>query len=228
MSSPESSKNIKSKETSEQFISNGKIIRFDFPKKATPVVYIEFKAKKSVGKTKTIVEELNAKSSLTPNEPTGEIYKHINIWVGNNGFANANNIENATVSFKVSKDWINGNHIKVDSVVLQHFADKRWESLPTKKVNEDTGYVYFEAKTPSFSPFAISGEKLVTEASGETGRVPSEVTPEEKTESNTSNGTASQENNGSGNSKVASFSIGLVVVLLIGAAIIMKNKKPEQ
>jgi methanogen extracellular protein (TIGR04279 family)/PGF-pre-PGF domain-containing protein len=228
MSSPESSKNIKSKEISEQFISNGKIIRFDFPKKATPIVYIEFKAKKSVGKTKTIVEELTGKSSLTPNEPTGEIYNHINIWVGNNGFANANSIENATVGFKVSKDWINGNHIKVDSVVLQHFANKKWEPLPTKKINEDTGYVYFEAKTSSFSPFAISAEKLVTEENGETGQLPSKVTPEEEITVNTSNGTAPQENNDSGISKVASFSIGFVVVLLIGAAFILKNKKPEQ
>ena len=51
----------------------------------------------------------------------------------------------------------------MDSLVLKHFRDKKWNSLPTEKVGEDKEYVYFEAKTPSFSPFVISAEKLVIE-----------------------------------------------------------------
>jgi len=225
--SPESAKNIKSKELSQQFISNGRVIRFEFPKDATPVVYVEFKAKKTVGDTTTTVEELKEKSILTPNEPTGEIYKHINIWVGSSGFANSNNIENATVGFKVRKDWINGNQIKVDSLVLQHFRDKKWDSLPTRKVNEDNEYIYFEAKTPTFSPFAISAEKLVVGDNEENSQAPSEVTPEDKTGATTRTGNITQGNKNEGIPKIASFFIGLLVILLAGA-IISKKKGPEK
>ena len=222
-SSPESAKNIKSKELSQQYISNGKVIRFEFPKGLTPVVYLEFKAKKTVGDTTATIEELKEQSILTPNEPIGEIYKHINVWVGNSGFANPNNIENATVGFKVSKYWINESHIKVDSLVLQHFDDEKWNSLPTKKVGEDKEYIYFEAKTPSFSPFAISAEKLVIGDNGGKNQALPEITPQDKQGTTAGTDNISQEDENGGISKLSSFFIGLLVILLVGAIILKKK-----
>jgi PGF-pre-PGF domain-containing protein len=225
--SPESAKNIKSQEFSQQFILNGNMVRFDFTK--GPIVYVEFKPKKTFGKTTTIVEELIEKSILTSNDPEGSIYKHVNIWVGNGGFANAENIENATVCFKVSKGWIDENHIKIDSLALQHFSDKKWNSLSSEKVSEDTNYIYLIAKTPSFSPFAISAEKDVTviEEKGKENQAPSKLTSEDKKGSTTRTGTASLENKDQGILKVAIFFSGLLIVLIIGA-IIMKKKGPEK
>jgi methanogen extracellular protein (TIGR04279 family)/PGF-pre-PGF domain-containing protein len=225
--SPESAKNIKLQELSQQFILNGNMVRFDFTK--GPIVYVEFKPKKTFGKTTTIVEELIGKSILTSKEPEGSIYKHVNIWVGNGGFANAENIENATVCFKVSKGWIDENHIKIDSLALQHFSDKKWNSLSSEKVSEDTDYIYLIAKTPSFSPFAISAEKDVTviEEKGKESQTPSKLTSEDKTGSTAGTGTASLENKNQGILKVAIFFSGLLIVLIIGA-IIMKKKGPEK
>ncbi|MGA9187702.1 MAG: PGF-pre-PGF domain-containing protein [Methanosarcina sp.] len=80
----------------------------------------------------TIIEDLKGRSSLTLSEPEDEIYKYINIWIGNGGFANPKNIENAAVGFRVSKEWITENNINTDTIVLQHFNENDWNSLPTK------------------------------------------------------------------------------------------------
>ena len=158
--SPEPANNVGSKELAQQFVTNGNRVRFTFAQGVTSVGYVEFDAKKSAGKTTTIVEELKGKSALTPGEPAGEVYQHLNIWVGNGGFATQENIGSAVVGFRVSKAWIKENNIDIDSITLQHFADENWNSLSTTKVKEDNEYVYFEAETPGFSPFAVTGQKI--------------------------------------------------------------------
>ena len=55
---------LKVKELSQTFITSGKPVKFDFPKNATPVVYVSFDSKKTAGKTTTIVEMLKEKSTL--------------------------------------------------------------------------------------------------------------------------------------------------------------------
>ena len=112
-------------------------------------------------------------------------------------------------------------------MVLQHFRDKKWDSLPTKKVKEDKEYIYFEAKTPSFSPFAISAEKLVIGDNGGKNQALPEVTPQDKPEATVGTGNISQENENGGISKITSFFIGLLVTLLVGA-IILKKKGAEK
>ncbi|MBM3199310.1 PGF-pre-PGF domain-containing protein, partial [Candidatus Woesearchaeota archaeon] len=36
---------------------------------------------------------------------------------------------------------------------------KSWETLPTKQLNKDANYIYYEAQTEGFSYFAITAEK---------------------------------------------------------------------
>ncbi len=60
-------------------------------------MYISFDSKKTAGKTTTIVEMLKGKSTLVSGLPSDEVYKYLNIWVGNGGFGDSNNIENAVV-----------------------------------------------------------------------------------------------------------------------------------
>ena len=167
--SPEPATNVKVKELSQVFISNGKAVKFDFTKNVTSVMYITFDSKKTVGKTTTIVEMLKNKSTLTPDTPTGEVYNYLNIWVGNGGYATEKNIENPVICFKVEKAWIQDKKIDKDSITLNRYNDKTWEQLPVSLVSEDEIYLYFTAKTPGFSPFAITGkantspEETVTE-----------------------------------------------------------------
>ncbi|MDD3247319.1 MAG: NosD domain-containing protein [Methanosarcina sp.] len=156
--SPEPAKNVEVKELSQVFITNGKAVKFDFVKNATCVVYVDFDAKKTVGKTTTIVEELKNKSSLVSELPSGEVYKSFNIWVGNGVYATEKNIENPALCFKVEKAWIQDKKIDQASITLDRYSSKTWEQLPVSLVSEDEKYLYFTADLPGFSSFAITGE----------------------------------------------------------------------
>jgi methanogen extracellular protein (TIGR04279 family)/PGF-pre-PGF domain-containing protein len=225
--SPEPAKNIKSKELCQQFISNGKQICFKFIKEATSVDYVKFNSKKTAGKITTIVEDLKGRSSLTLSEPADEIYKYINIWIGNGGFPNSKNIEDAIVGFRVSKEWITENNINTETIVLQHFKENDWNSLPTKKLSENEEYIYFESEIPSFSPFAITAEKNVMAIGEKTGenQAPSEIMINDEIGAKTKSGAATQENKKVGTQKIANIFVGFIIVLLMSAIIFKKMKK---
>jgi len=167
--SPEPAKNVDVKELSQTFITNGKEVKFDFAKNATCVVYVSFDAKRTLGKTTTIIEQLKNRSSIVSDLPSGEVYKSFNIWVGNGGVATSNNIENPAVCFKVEKSWIKDKKIDQTSIALNRYGENKWEQLPVSLLKEDDKYLYFTAETPGFSSFVITGEAKSTLGESETG-----------------------------------------------------------
>ena len=156
--SPEPQSNVEAKELSQAFITSGKAVQFEFQNNATPIVYVNFDSKKTTGKTTTIVEMLKEKSTLVSDPPSDEVYKYVNIWVGNSGFATSENIENPVICFKVEKSWILDKKIDQSSITLSRYSDKKWEQLQTNQSGEDDNYLYFTAKTQEFSFFAITGK----------------------------------------------------------------------
>ncbi|MPN04443.1 hypothetical protein SDC9_151681 [bioreactor metagenome] len=107
---------------------------------------------------------LKSKSSLTPDAPENEVYNYLNIWVGNGGYGNdEDNLENAVVCFKVEKSWIQDKNIDHNSITLNRYSNKTWEQLPLSLLKEDDKYLYFTARTPGFSSFAITGEIEIAE-----------------------------------------------------------------
>jgi PGF-pre-PGF domain-containing protein len=155
--SPELAANVEVKETSQAFISNGQVVKFDFPRNATSVVYVSFDSNKSMGKATAKVEMLKGKSTLVSALPSDEVYKSLDIWVGDGGFGTSKYITNAVVCFRVEKAWIKDKNIDLASISLNRYSDNKWYQLPTSLSGEDTNYLYFIAKTPGFSPFAITG-----------------------------------------------------------------------
>jgi PGF-pre-PGF domain-containing protein len=156
--SPEPQSNVGTKELSQAFITSGKATKFDFPKNVTSIVYVSFDSKKTTGKTTTIVEMLKEKSTLVSDPPSDEIYKYLNTWVGNSGFATSENIENPVICFKVEKSWVQDKKIDQSSIALNRYSDKTWEQLQTSQSGEDDDYLYYTAKTPEYSFFAITGK----------------------------------------------------------------------
>jgi methanogen extracellular protein (TIGR04279 family)/PGF-pre-PGF domain-containing protein len=225
--SPEPVKNVKAKESCYQYISKGKKICYTFTKKTTSIDYVKFNSKTNGGRIITIVEKLKEKSSLANKEPKGEVYEHVNIWVGNSKFSNSQNIENAIIGFRVDQDWITENHIDTDSIVLQHFSDNKWSPLPTKEIREDEKYVYFEAETASFSPFAVTAQKniMTIDKKIEITKKLAEVKSQNIPGIATFSGSFSQEKIDSGFSKIASFFIGFLGITLIGGFIIKKKNR---
>jgi S-layer protein (TIGR01567 family) len=180
--SPEPARNVEVKELSQVFITNGKAIQFDFTKNATCVVYVGFDAKKTAGKTTTIVEQLKNKSTLVSGLPSDEVYKFFNIWVGNGGFASSENIENPVIGFRVEKAWLPDKKIDQSSIALNRYSNKTWEQLPASLLSEDEEYLYFTAKTPGFSPFAITGKANTSQEGTAT-----EIQPENESDSSEEN-----------------------------------------
>ncbi|KKG17255.1 hypothetical protein EO98_08675 [Methanosarcina sp. 2.H.T.1A.6] len=156
--SPEPAKNVEVKEISQVFITNGKEVKFNLKNNATCIVYVEFDAKKTAGKTTTIVEELKNKSILVSELPSGDVYKSFNVWVGNSGYATSKNIENFIICFKVEKAWMQENRIDSSSIALNRYNDGKWEQLPVSILKEDDEFTYFTAETTGFSSFAITGK----------------------------------------------------------------------
>jgi len=192
--SPEPQTNVQVKELSQARVTNGKPVMFDFTNNATCVVYVGFDAKKTAGKITTIAEQLKTKSTLVSVLDSGEVYKYFNLWVGNSGFANSNNIENPVVCFKVEKSWLQDKKINQSSITLNRYNDKKWSQMPVKLLKEDSKYLYFTAETPGFSFFAITGKAVekVAEAKPsintsklEKNSTASETEPEQKNEQET-------------------------------------------
>ncbi|WP_292485233.1 TIGR04279 domain-containing protein [Methanohalobium sp.] len=111
-----------------------------------------------MGNTSITIEYLNNQSSNVPANISGQVYRNANIWIGS-GDVPDDYIENATVSFKINKPWLIENNVNKSSINLNRFVDGKWQTLPTKIVDEDDDYVCYKAKTPGFSPFAIAGQE---------------------------------------------------------------------
>ena len=87
--------------------------------------------------------------------PAGKVFKYLEITP--KGFTTAA-VQTAKVQFKVEKAWTTANKVDPAKIALNRFADDAWTKLPTTMVKEDATYYYYEATTPGFSTFAISGE----------------------------------------------------------------------
>ncbi|MDD4523997.1 MAG: PGF-pre-PGF domain-containing protein, partial [Methanosarcina sp.] len=160
--SSESASNIAAKELVTRSVISGYPVRFDFIEDVTCITYIEFDPKKTFRRTTTIVEELKNRSTLVPTSPSGTVYKHVNVWVGDKGAGLPTSIRSGLIEFRVEKSWIKDENINKSLITLQRY-DEDWQPLYTEIAREDNNYIYFKAKTPGYSFFAI------TEYTGQSG-----------------------------------------------------------
>ncbi|MDF1534318.1 MAG: PGF-pre-PGF domain-containing protein, partial [Methanosarcinaceae archaeon] len=157
------------------------IISYKFDNPINPITYVNYTALNNAGSISTTIEILKSTSALASNAPSGKVYKNMNIWIGKFGYATEANIKDPVIGFKVTRTWLHENNILQSTVRLNRYTSGAWQSLPTTKTNEDVTYVYFESKTPGFSPFAITGQS----SSGQTipmGDIPVSTTTESSTE----------------------------------------------
>lgn len=102
---------------------------------------------------------------------TGVSYRYMNITASNITDAD---LMNATIRFGVNSSWVVDESIDEDTIRLNRYSDTdgNWTVLPTTKINEteNNASIYFEAITPGFSLFLITGEQKI-------GMVVAETTP---------------------------------------------------
>lgn len=208
--SPEPQKNVEAKDTARVFIPGEKLVYFNFTNNVTVVDYISFESEKTMGKTTAIVENLKNKSNLVTELPEGNVYKSFNVWVGNGGYGDSDDIRNAAISFKVEKAWIQENNINSSSIVLYKYdnKNKEWMKLPVNLTNEDDQSLHFTANVPGYSSFVITGEQST---------LTTELTQTEADNKGSNNESNTSSETGAENPKSPGFGIIGVVVGLICA-----------
>jgi|GEM_PF-5864952 len=161
-SSGEKTQNIALKDVSSIFVGKGSV-KFDFKDPDNDIQYIEYTSLKNSGTITATVEVLKGRSTFAASSPKGVIYRHINIWLGKTGYVTETNLESPVIGFKVDRSWIEDEGIDPASVVLNRYSGDKWTVLSTTQTEPDEKYYYYQAETPGFSPFAITGERLQNE-----------------------------------------------------------------
>lgn len=83
----------------------------------------------------------------------GVVYEYYEI--NKTNFENEN-IDNALIEFKANKSWVTRNDIDPSKVHLYRY-NETWLGLTTQLMNETTDQYFYQAETPGFSYFAITG-----------------------------------------------------------------------
>ncbi len=184
--SAETFENIVKKESREEILSKDAPRTYSFSTPELPVSQIVITSNINAGLVNVQVELLKNRSTLASNEAPGNVYKYLNIWVGSLGFAIPKNIKEGVVKFKLENSWIASNGFTDSDIKMLKWNGVQWITLVTEKKNSDEKFTYYEAKTTSFSPFAISGVKetaapaaatAVTATTAATTGIPEAPTP---------------------------------------------------
>ena len=120
------------------------------------ITFINIRVKNSVNDINIVIEKLPGKPATVIHNLTGKVYHYIKIDKTN---IKDEDIDKATIRFRVEKNWIQQNRINESTIALYRYTN-RWEKLPTRKVSEDATDVYFEAESSGLSIFAIAGEPI--------------------------------------------------------------------
>ncbi|MCL7415149.1 MAG: PGF-pre-PGF domain-containing protein, partial [ANME-2 cluster archaeon] len=154
--------NIKEIQTQRATIFKNDTVSYAFENTLNPILNVNFTAKISAGKVASKIEVLRHTSTLVDMPAPGNVYKNVNIWVGNFGWSSDRSITNATITFAVPREWIEAFNIQETSILLYRYHNDSWDPLSTIILSSDERYNYYESSTPGFSPFAISGDPIPT------------------------------------------------------------------
>ncbi|KAF5423706.1 MAG: hypothetical protein C5S41_06640 [Candidatus Methanomarinus sp.] len=154
-------KNIQFARSEREIVSEGDNICYCFDTEGNYniVMYINFTGLTNAGLIPAKVEMLYDTSSLVNYGPLDEVYKNLNMWLGKKGWANPKNIENATITFKVNKTWIDDNNILISNIIMNRYYEGHWHPLTTSLIDCDDDYCYFISQTQGFSSFAITTKR---------------------------------------------------------------------
>lgn len=207
--------NVAMKDVDTQYLKMNANVTYEFTREGNPIQSVSFYSLKNSGEITSTIEVLNNRSKLVNSTPEGSIYKYVNIWVGKSGFATAANIKDAKVRFKVNDSWLQDMALSPEDVKLQRHNGTGWEILPTTIQNNTSGYVIFESRTPGFSPFAITAEKLLASSTGDNMDVKST-----ETEDVGMNGTQPKKTPGFG------FSMAILIIgVFAGGYVYLKRRQ---
>ena len=221
-STGEEYENIAFKDVLSVYAGKGDIVYFDFDNEINDIDYIRYNSLKNAGKISTTIEILKNTSTFTSNPVSGLVYKNVNIWVGKTGYATEINVKDPVIGFRVSKKWIENNEVDPATITLNRYNEDTWEMLDTKQNDPDDNYLYFEASTPGFSPFAITAQEPLTKNADD---IEINVTDmDDSAIKNTDTNTDPEQNENDGAGKIPAIS-GMITMMILSISCILIRKQ---
>jgi len=123
---------------------------------ASPLTGVSISVNNTVADVSIIMDSLGGKPTNIAENPPGGAYDYIQIDAGN---LSEGDIGDATIEFSVEKSWLVELGISAGNVVLSRYRGGAWSTLTVGRTGENATHVNYEATTPGFSVFAITGEK---------------------------------------------------------------------
>jgi PGF-pre-PGF domain-containing protein len=124
---------------------------------------LKLKVRKAVEDVVVDVKELR-ELPKDVKKPQGKVCVYIEINVS----IESDELEEGEIKFNVSKEWLLENNLNKHSIKLKKYVDGGWITLDTEIVGEDDRHVYYVARTPGFSIYAIVGEETAKPATTQT------------------------------------------------------------
>lgn len=186
------------------------------------VVDIEIQVENPANSVQITVEKLAGQPASITQEVSGSVYRYLEI--SKTGTTDMN-IKSGKIKFQVEASWVTENNIDVNTITLNRYSGGAWQELATTLVSSDGATYTFEAETPGFSTFAISGEQAAagtTPTQPTTGEQPS-TTPTETTETTTPGTTT--EITGLTGDNMMWIIVGIVAVGAVGGAVYAAKKR---
>jgi len=134
------------------FIPAGENHVFKFGSYPVPVFEVTITVDDNVENAEVTVEMVE---NVEVSVPPGMVHRYMKI---ETNIAPAS-IRGLLTRFKVSKSWVEQNDIGKKTIRVFEEVENEWRELPTRLVNEDSAYLYFETSMEGLSLFAITGGK---------------------------------------------------------------------
>ncbi|PPA80256.1 MAG: hypothetical protein C00003105_01764 [ANME-2 cluster archaeon HR1] len=158
--------NIDIKEIQRESVNKNTKVSYSYNSKGNIIRYINFTGLTNSGTVATQVEILKNTSTLVDTAAPDNIYKNLNIWAGNQGWATSKNIDNPVIEFYVEKSWITANNIDETTITMNRYNSGNWDKLTTTLINRDAEKLYFISNTSGFVSFAVTGKQIVADQAG--------------------------------------------------------------
>lgn len=140
---------------------------FNFSKVNSPIItYINVTVNKNMTLFTMYIKYFSSRPGEVE-EVIGDVYRYFEIKPSTN--INKSRIDNGTIRFRVSKQWLEDNNIPKGNVFMKRYNSTRtgvkWENLnirfdvnaTTGRVFESTEYIHYVVETSGFSYFVIGG-----------------------------------------------------------------------
>lgn len=213
----EKNENIELKDYSIKYVLKDTETLFGFTKEGNSIISLGYTASLNGGQTKTVIEMLKGTSTLVNKAAPGTVYKNVNIWVGD-GKAPAM-LSDARIMFRVEKTWLSENRIDPASMRMCRYSGGSWNQLPTSMTGEDDTYVYYLARTPGFSAFAISSISEAQQAASTGTQQEPSLSNEESAQMSTADSKTSEDSNAVSQEAQSAGSFTLLLIITAITAI---------